>query len=289
MPVIRAILFSFGFHILLLTAVVLLAPILAAPPKEAPIEIALVQPTAPVKKLKNKQDYTVNPMAPDHLKAPDDETLAKLLSKERQRVKQEMVAPQFGKNENRSNQTARPSDVQKKVGKNGQQQTAKSEDGYKAFNPGEELQDTSKFNEGVSTFSGRVANDVRTGMFTALNADRHLYYSFYSRLYDLVSYRYDKTTDQAYRSLDPSKFMDYVNRRFITEVEFLLDSDGVLQKAILMKASGLPVFDNAAILAFQQARVFPNPPQEMIEDDGYIHLRFSFEVRLAPPTLVNRN
>ncbi|MNS84638.1 hypothetical protein D3C72_1184710 [compost metagenome] len=56
-----------------------------------------------------------------------------------------------------------------------------------------------------------------------------------------------------------------------------------------MKESGVVAFDTSAVRAFQEAAVFPNPPQEMIQEDGFIHLKFSFTVNFRPPTLVNSN
>jgi len=48
-----------------------------------------------------------------------------------------------------------------------------------------------------------------------------------------------------------------------------------------MKESGATEFDRAALAAFQQARFFPNPPQELVEEDGMIHLRYDLEVDFA--------
>jgi outer membrane biosynthesis protein TonB len=56
-----------------------------------------------------------------------------------------------------------------------------------------------------------------------------------------------------------------------------------------MKESGVVPFDASAVRAFQEAAVFPNPPQEMIQEDGFIHLKFAFTVNFRPPTLVNSN
>ena len=56
-----------------------------------------------------------------------------------------------------------------------------------------------------------------------------------------------------------------------------------------MKESGIPHFDAAAVNAFLDARIFPNPPQEMIQEDGLIHIKFGFTVNYNPPSLVNRN
>ncbi len=53
-----------------------------------------------------------------------------------------------------------------------------------------------------------------------------------------------------------------------------------------MKESGLKSFDQAAVQAFAQARMFPNPPEDMIESDGLIHLKYSFQVHYEPKVLV---
>jgi len=54
---------------------------------------------------------------------------------------------------------------------------------------------------------------------------------------------------------------------------------------VIFRQSGLPAFDEAAVRAFAEARIFPNPPKEMVEEDGMIHLKYSFTVEFDPHLL----
>jgi hypothetical protein len=49
-------------------------------------------------------------------------------------------------------------------------------------------------------------------------------------------------------------------------------------KAMVMKESGVQIFDQAAIGAFTDVQIFPNPPKDLVQEDGYIHLKYGFTV-----------
>jgi TonB family protein len=287
MPVIRAVLFSFTFHILLILAVAFLAPLLVAPPREAPIEVSIV---SPVRREKPPTQTVVRQaLVPDRLKVPEDETLARFLSEQRQRVKQETQAENNGMTENRSNQGTAKTTNKPQEKKAAHKEETPDKDGFRSVDISKELQEMSRLNDGVSTVGQTLPQDVRIGSFTALNTDRYLFYTFYARIEESIRFRWESRVEQAIRNLGPAAMVNLGNRNWVTNVEFLLDSDGYLKKAIIMKESGVMSFDSSAVRAFQEAAVFPNPPQEMIQDDGFIHLQFSFTVNFRPPTLVNSN
>jgi TonB family protein len=143
-------------------------------------------------------------------------------------------------------------------------------------------------NQGFSTVGESLPTDVKVGSFTALNTDRYLYYTFYARIEELVRYRWESRVMDTINGFDRGTMMSAGNRNWITHVEFLLDRTGLLKSAVILKESGIQRFDLAAVNAFKEARIFPNPPQEMVKDDGMIHLRFTFNVNYRPATLSNR-
>ncbi|WP_413585208.1 energy transducer TonB [Bdellovibrio sp. HCB274] len=284
---------SLLLHLGLITGVIVLAPLFETPKAET-IEISLAPPPPPSgpSKPKNNQQIVRQALAPDKLKAPDDETMARFLSEQRQRVRKEMQAADSGMTENRTNTSTLPKPASEKTKQQAQQKTEvdKTEtdkDGYRAVDVAKELAAMNALNQGQSTVGELLPTDVSIGSFTALNTDRYLFYSFYARIEELVRYRWESRVQTAINGMDPSMAMSLSRRNWNTQVEFLLDKKGFLQKAIIMKESGIKNFDAAAVNAFREARIFPNPPQEMIEDDGYIHLRYTFTVNYMPPTLVN--
>lgn len=290
MPVIRAILFSFAFHTLLVLAVVFLAPMLARQSESTPIEISITSPTAPEKNKKPEAGTIVrNVTVPERLKVPEDETMARFFSENKQRVKQETQAAQIGATENRSNLGAGDSGRKREQKKLTRDDKSTDKDGYRSVDISKDLQELNRLNSGESTIGTTLPNDVRVGSFTALNTDRHLYYSFYSRVDTAIRYRWESRISNALQALGPAALMNLSNQNWTTHVEFLLDENGFVKKALIMKESGVVPFDASAVRAFEEAAVFPNPPKEMVQDDGYIHLKYSFTVLFRPPTLVNSN
>ncbi|MNT09220.1 Gram-negative bacterial tonB protein [compost metagenome] len=146
----------------------------------------------------------------------------------------------------------------------------------------------SRLNGGVSRVGESLPTDVSVGSFTALNTDRYTFYTFYARIEELVRFRWETQVGRAIDSFDRNTLLQASDRNWITQVEFILDARGELKQAIIMKSSGIKQFDMAAVNAFKEARIFPNPPRELVEEDGYIHLKYSFNVNYRPPAMAGR-
>lgn len=283
------------FHFLVILGLIWLAPKLQLPEPEV-IEVTLSDEQKIFEALKPKDRSVVRQaLVPEKAKLPEDDTLARFLSEKTQRVKEETQAAQSGMTQNRSNQE---SSVNKPVKENPQTTTQKAEkptaqdtdkDGYRSVDISKELGEMKRFNDGFSSVGESLPTDVKVGSFTALNTDRYLFYTFYARVEELIRYRWESRVQQSIDQLDRIDRINAGNRNWVTQAEFILDRNGNLRSALILKSSGIKSFDMAAVNAFKEARIFPNPPQEMIKEDGYIHLIFSFTVRYNPPTLVNRN
>ena len=69
---------------------------------------------------------------------------------------------------------------------------------------------------------------------------------------------------------------------YTTVVLVTLDRDGSLKKIELAQPCGSEALDSAVTTAFQLAAPFPNPPKQLIEEDGTIYLpTMSFTVELG--------
>lgn len=224
-------------------------------------------------------------LVPESLKVQESEDPTELLSAESQRVKKQMRAAQSGKTENRANQMnsrsqraemEKPNKALPKVDKDALIASAREAGGHMGMPP---------LNQGVSTIGEALPNEVQIGSFTALNTDRYLFYSFYARIEDLIRYRWESSVERAINTIPRERFQASVNNRWVTQIEVLLNAKGNFQRVLMMKPSGLPAFDQAAAQAFAQARYFPNPPKEMVEEDGLIHLKYSFTVQFDPRLL----
>lgn len=285
---VRAVLFSLIFHLLATGVLFWLAPKYNPHPPET-VEVSLFPEGQILEALTPKKKQVVrHAFVPEKLKAPDDETLARFLSEKKQRVHEETQAAQTGMTANRSNQGL---STQKQTSSEKHNPHAKNmdKDGYQQVDISKDLQEMNRFDNGMSTIGESMPRDMKVGSFTALNTDRYLFYTFYARMEELIRYRWETKVQQAIHNFDGQTLLQAGDRNWVTHVEFLLDKNGFLRQALIMKESGIHAFDAAAVNSFKEARVFPNPPPDMVQEDGYIHIKFSFTVNYLPPTLVNRN
>jgi len=135
---------------------------------------------------------------------------------------------------------------------------------------------------GQSTVGEALPSDIQFGDFTALNTNRHLYYTFYARIEEMIRHRW---VTYARAVLDPYQNGARRltgNETWITRLEILLDPQGRFIKAILHNSSGIRELDSAPVQAFRDAQQFPHPPREMVSDDGSIHIYYQFHVQVVP-------
>ncbi|KHD89849.1 MAG: energy transducer TonB [Bdellovibrio sp. ArHS] len=294
MPVIRAVFISILVHCLLMGTVMWIAPHFQTPEPQT-IEVELTPEAQIFQALKPKEQQIVRQaLVPEKMKVPDDDTLAKFLSEQKQRVREQTRAAQSGMTANRSNQTTVPEPKKTTSSASTPNHSSPArpsmdKEGFKEVDISKDLQEMNRFNEGMSTIGESMPNDVKVGSFTALNTDRYLFYTFYARMEELIRYRWESRVQQAIDRFDRLTLVNAGNRNWVTHIEFILDKNGFLRQSLIMKSSGIPAFDAAAVNAFRDAKVFPNPPPEMVQEDGFIHVKFSFTVNYAPPVLVNRN
>lgn len=59
-----------------------------------------------------------------------------------------------------------------------------------------------------------------------------------------------------------------------TFLRIILDKQGNLLYAIIVKQSGREDLDQCSVSSFKEAGAFPNPPKDLIDPDGHIRLNF---------------
>jgi TonB family protein len=142
--------------------------------------------------------------------------------------------------------------------------------------------------QGLSTLGNELPDDIRFGNFTALNTDRNLYYSFYARMEELIRFRWETYVKAAIFELAHNQKRVAARDKWTTKIEIILDPSGNFERAILMESSGVRSFDNAPVQAFRDAGLFPNPPQEMVRDDGKIHVYYTFTIDVLPKYAIQK-
>ncbi|MEQ1876100.1 MAG: hypothetical protein ABL958_05605 [Bdellovibrionia bacterium] len=121
----------------------------------------------------------------------------------------------------------------------------------------------------------KLPDSVKFGNFNALNSDRFLYYSFFARIEEGIRPRWEMSVREVVRSADPAV---YRHNEWLMNLEIILDRTGKFHKAVVHKKSGLDPLDVATIDAFRAGAPFQNPPQEMVQADGRIHLFYAISV-----------
>jgi TonB family protein len=145
--------------------------------------------------------------------------------------------------------------------------------------------DFSKFGSierGMSTVGEQLPDDIKFGDFTALNTDRHLYYSFYSRIEEMVRGRWVNYARAVIYGIENGSEKISGRATWTTQLEIILDKDGTFSRAILHSSSGSKALDSAPVQAFRDAQAFPHPPAEMVKEDGTIHIYYAFSVNMVP-------
>lgn len=137
---------------------------------------------------------------------------------------------------------------------------------------------------GDSTISDYIP-EVREGGFTSLNQDQFLYYTFYARINEQIRNHWIENVRAILANSARSQISQWAEKAQITSFEVLVSPEGKYVKTILYRHSDSLPLDTAAVSALRLASPYNNPPSELVEADGFIHLRYQFHVELRPSLL----
>lgn len=116
---------------------------------------------------------------------------------------------------------------------------------------------------------------VETGDRTILSTREFKFYSYYHRIKELLRQHWKPNIEQQLvRMWGKGKAIN--SDEFITRVLVTLDNHGQLQRVSRLGSSGSEEIDEAAVVAFHKAAPFPNPPHGMIDEDGFVRIRWDF-------------
>jgi TonB family protein len=134
----------------------------------------------------------------------------------------------------------------------------------------------------ASTVGEQLPDSIPVGEITALNTDRFTYYSFFARIEDIIRPRWESQVRSGINRMSRQELSLGPSNRFVTQLTVVLDRNGNFLEAQLLRSSNVPSLDQAASDAFRSARILPNPPQGLIEEDGKVRLNYSFTVFVDP-------
>jgi hypothetical protein len=267
---------SLALHMLLTTGL-LLIPRHQQKSQETPVEVVYNDRTTSKNLVENKP-FIADLQVPENMRFENNDPV-NFSSKNRQRVLQETQAH---KNEGLTKNRIRgPKFLEPFQDENlGQPEPKRNWDYVQEGLPVLDVQkELGQMERGESTISVTLPDNIATASFTALNTDRHLFYSFYSRLERQIYFRWAKIIDKAYDSFTAEQKQQMRRTGLLkTDLIIFLNPQGEFERAEIHSASGVKKIDVSPALAFQDARIFPNPPKEMVREDGLIHLNFRFTV-----------
>lgn len=284
MRILRGILLSLAVHLLLVWGAKY-APQLA--PQKNSKETITVE-ILPISSQKETRQIVRDSMLPDKLKVEESEDPLRFLSEKTQRVKKQTQAVISGMTKNRSNTQASKNNKPKTETQNDQKNNPRKD--FDAFAPGyrkfPDMTSPQEMESGLSSIGEALPSEVSVGSFTALNTDRYLYYSFFSRVEELIRFRWESAVRQTIDYTSPARLSQNARGIWVTQLQVLINAQGEIKAVKIMKESGLKGFDQSASQAFVQSRTLPNPPKELVEEDGLIRLDYSFQVRYSPRAFV---
>lgn len=298
MTLFQALTFSLAIHL----ALSLTAFFWGASPQERlvliPIELTYEAPDQ-----KATQQFVTNPDPKSPEKILENlKRQADFLSEQTRRVQQEMVARSSGETRNQAptNQPNSPQDQAQSERRQASdfkpqptQETAlksppvldstrsESTMNRRPSISGAPHETASRVTLAPSTISEHIPS-VREGGFTSLNTDQFMYYTFYARINEQIRNRWVFNLRDFVRRSGPQRINRLAQNPQVTEIEVILDAQGnYVQSAFHNKADD-PALDEAVQLAFRQASPFLNPPSEIVSEEGFIHLHYSFHVLWRP-------
>lgn len=244
---------------------------------DSPLEFEINEPGQ-----KTSQDFVTDPdlnRLQESLKRLEDK--AKFLSRTTQRVRDQQVARKVDQTRNRSQQE-QPRSESREIDLN--KTPLETTDGISDFSQQNNRQLQVQLEE--SAISEYIP-EVKQGGFTSLNTDQFIFYTFYARINEQIRNRWVQNI-RDFTNQNPPMVLDRLSRaNQVTEIEVLLNSEGNYVKSIIHRKADHPGLDQAVAKSFVMAQPFQNPPLEIVEKDGYIHLRYSFHLTWSPRSMAS--
>ncbi len=265
------ILFSFLFHFFVSTTTLYLAQKYYTPPETDEVtQIEIIDPNQQsVEDKLEKTRQLIRRLKATVDKMNDPKVKARFESETDQRVIKETKARNLGLTQN---QSASKSQTQTE---NETSEKGDLPEFARAKNP-------HLMSDQNSAISVNLANDIQESDATNLNTDANIYYSFYNRVEELFYVRWVERVNFYWDRISADyKKTTLAGKVWSTQVEIWLTATGQFHSAYIKKSSGYGPFDESAVFAFKDAKFFPNPPKAKVESDGFVRLRYRFNVHVT--------
>lgn len=129
---------------------------------------------------------------------------------------------------------------------------------------------------GTPSATSDYLKDLKDGPQTLLSTKEFVYFSYYKRIREKIRQYWEPSIKKKVEKIFAEGRSIASTTDKITRVVIILNRDGSLFKVQVIGHSGIRDLDDAAVEAFKAAEPFPNPPQGIIENDGYIRIHWDF-------------
>ena len=120
-----------------------------------------------------------------------------------------------------------------------------------------------------------LSDKIEKGDQTLLNTDKVLYASFINRIAEEVYQPWVGFIGDALKNINGvGRKID--NNTYVTKLNVVMNKEGEVTGIRILSSCGIPVIDEAPKKAFWNTEPFPNPPSQLVEEDGYIRLVYEF-------------
>ncbi|MBN21546.1 MAG: hypothetical protein CL678_09695 [Bdellovibrionaceae bacterium] len=118
-----------------------------------------------------------------------------------------------------------------------------------------------------------IDKDLALGSENLLNTERSQYYSFYSRMSQVIgpTWKSEVSRLRGNIKVPPGTY------QVIARVVF--DDEGKFLDLDILQSSGIPAFDQTIYRTFQRAKQFPNPPKDLVDESGRVSTDWSFTIQ----------
>jgi TonB family protein len=120
-----------------------------------------------------------------------------------------------------------------------------------------------------------LSDKIDQGDQTVLNTDKVLYASFINRIAEEVYQPWVSHIEDVLKNIH-TMGRKIENNTYVTKLNIAMDKRGEVTGIQIISSSGIPALDEAPKKAFWEMEPFPNPPLQLLEEDGYIRLVYEF-------------
>jgi hypothetical protein len=120
-----------------------------------------------------------------------------------------------------------------------------------------------------------LSDQIEKGNQTILNTDKVLYASFINRIAEEVYQPWVGNIQEALNNIR-ARGKKLENNTYVTKLNVSMDKHGEITGIQILASCGVPAIDEAPKKAFWEVEPFPNPPVQLIEEDGFIRLNYEF-------------